>query len=84
MKVVIERSGGFGGLKRRGEREGAALTPEQHTALQDLLRPDRPTPPPEPGGDRFVFKVTVEDESGSKTVSVPESIMPLVLTTIVN
>lgn len=82
MKVVIERSGGFAGLKRRGELDDAALTQEQRAALQDLLRPDRPAPPPEPGGDRFVFKVTVEDNSGRKTITVPESVMPPVLANI--
>jgi hypothetical protein len=83
MKVVIERSGGFAGLKKkRGERDGTALTPEQRAALQDLLRQDRPAPPPEPGGDQYVFKVTVEDDSGNKTISVPESIMPSVLANI--
>jgi hypothetical protein len=84
MKVVIERSGGFAGMKRRGEREGEALTQEQHTALRELLRPDRPTPSSKPGGDRFVFKVTVDEEHGSRSVTVPESHMPSVLAKIVN
>lgn len=38
MKVVVERTGGFGGLKRRGERSGQDLSGEQRAALDQVLR----------------------------------------------
>jgi len=29
MKVIVERSGGFAGIVRRGEKDLSALSPEQ-------------------------------------------------------
>jgi hypothetical protein len=38
MKLVVERSGGFAGLKRRGERDGQDLSPEQRAALDQVIK----------------------------------------------
>jgi len=78
MKLVVERSGGCAGLTRRGERDGSALTPEQHAALQKLLKSSSDFSPA-PGADRFNYVVEVQDDNGTKRIRVPESAMPQVL-----
>ena len=74
MKLVVERHGGFAGLRRRGEKDGAALSPEQHEALRAVMA----TPPAKgnPGADRFTYRIEVHDDSGERTIQVPESAMP--------
>jgi hypothetical protein len=77
-KVVVERSGGFAGIKRRGERERDALSPQQRAALEEIMA--RPSSfPPDPGADRFTYRVEVQDENGIRSVTVPESALPQVL-----
>ncbi len=38
MKLVVERSGGFAGVTRRGERNGEDLSPEERAALDQLVK----------------------------------------------
>jgi hypothetical protein len=78
MKLVVERSGGFAGITRRGERDGSALTSEQRAALQKLLERSSDFPP-DAGADRFNYRVEVQDDNGTKRITVPESAMPQVL-----
>jgi emfourin len=78
MKLVVERSGGFAGITRRGERDGSALTSEQRAALQKLLERSSDFPP-DAGADRFNYRVEVQDDNGTKRITVPESAMPRVL-----
>jgi hypothetical protein len=78
MKLVVERSGGFAGITRRGERDGSALTSEQRAALQKLLERSSDFPP-DAGADRFNYRVEVQDDNGTKRMTVPESAMPQVL-----
>jgi hypothetical protein len=80
MKLVVERHGGFAGLKRRGERDGASLSPEQHDALRKVM--EAPPAAPDPGADRFSYRLEVHDEAGARTVQVPESVMPASLAAI--
>ena len=75
MKVIVERSGGFAGIIRRGEKQFSALSPEQQTALQKLLD-DAPTASTPMGADRFTYKIEVQDEHGSRSFIVPEALMP--------
>ena len=63
MKLVVERSGGFAGITRRGERDGSALTSEQRAALQKLLERSSDFPP-DAGADRFNYRVEVQDDNG--------------------
>jgi hypothetical protein len=74
MKIVVERHGGFAGLKRRGERDGAALSPEQHTALNRVM--SAAPGQHDPGADRFTYRIEVHDDTGQRVVHVPESAMP--------
>lgn len=87
MKLVITRSGGFAGLKRRGERDGEDLSPEQRAALDKVVRdfgqPDSPAPPSDPGADRFAYRLDIQDEGGTTSISLPESRMPMELKSIV-
>jgi len=78
MKVVVERTGGFAGVRRRGERDQNSLSAQQRAALDQVMnRPSRAAP--DPGADRFVYRVEVHDENGTKQVTVPESALPQVL-----
>lgn len=75
MRLKIERTGGFAGLPAVGERDESELTAAEHRALKRLLQ----SPPPStasPGADRFHYKITVEDENGTRELQVPEHAMP--------
>src|SRR5438105_668422 len=55
MKVIVERSGGFAGIIRRGEQDLSALSPEQRSALQKLLDEGVPPASTQMGADRFTY-----------------------------
>jgi hypothetical protein len=76
MKVVVERSGGFAGIVRRGEKDLAALLPEQQAALQRLLAAGAPPKAAEAGADRFTFRIEVHDDDGVRSLTLPESLIP--------
>jgi hypothetical protein len=82
MKIVVERSGGFAGLVRRGEKDLAALLPEQQAALQKVLEEGATPDSPPAGADRFVFKIEIEDEHGVRSLTIPETKMPACLAAI--
>ena len=78
MRVVVERTGGFAGTRTRGERDGGALSPQQCAALEEIMK----RPPDfshDPGADRFIYRIEVHDEHGTRQVTVPESALPQVL-----
>ncbi len=97
MKLVVERSGGFAGLTRRGERNGEDLSPEERAALDQLIKTtdrqesasDRPgsgkpagpesPAPQDPGADRFTYRLEIQDENGTRSMTLPESRMPKAL-----
>jgi hypothetical protein len=81
MRVKIERRGGFAGVPAVGQRDESELTPAEHQALRRLLQ-SPPSAAPSPGADRFHYKITVEDENGTRELQVPEHAMPDVLTGI--
>jgi len=74
MKLIVERSGGFAGMIRRGEQDLATLSPEQQAALQKLLR--EPPVSTQPGADRFTYRIEVQDEHGTRRLTIPETLMP--------
>jgi hypothetical protein len=82
MKIIVERSGGFAGIVRRGEKDLSALSPEQQTALQMLLDKGAPPASTQMGTDRFTYKIEVQDEHGSRSLTVPEALMPANLANI--
>jgi hypothetical protein len=82
MKVIVERSGGFAGIIRRGEKDLSALSPEQQTALQKLLDTGAPRASTHMEADRFTYKIEVQDEHGTRSFIVPEALMPASLAAI--
>jgi hypothetical protein len=85
MKLTIERSGGFvaSSKKPRGEREGRALSAEQRAALDIIMGRTTPYPPPT-RSDQFTYRIEVQDENGTRHVTVPESALPQSLKDIVS
>jgi hypothetical protein len=81
MKLIVERSGGFAGMTRRGEQDLATLSPQQHAALQKLLG-EVPPVSTQPGADRFTYRIEVQDEHGTRSLTVPETLMPASLARI--
>jgi hypothetical protein len=79
MKVIVERSGGFAGIVRRGEKDLSTLSPEQQTALQKLFDNGAPPASTQSGADRFTYKIEVQGEHGSRTLTLPEALMPAIL-----
>ncbi len=82
MKVVIERSGGFAGISRRGEREGAALSSDQHAELKKLMELYSGRVAADPGADRYTYRIEVHDEKGVRSITLPESVVPRCLADI--
>ena len=76
MKIVVERSGGFAGIRRRGERDGSALSEEQRAALKKLMDTAAPPEKPAPGADRFIYRIEIQEESGTKQITGPEAAVP--------
>lgn len=76
MKIVVERSGGFAGLIRRGEQSFTELSAEQKAALQGLLEKEASLAAPQPGADRFTYRIELQDANGTRTLTVPEDLMP--------
>jgi hypothetical protein len=86
MKLVVERTGGFAGLKRRGERNGEDLSPDQRAALDQLVaasdqeknagKPPGGPAEQDPGADRFTYRLEIQDENGTRSITLPESRMP--------
>jgi len=81
-RFIIERRGGIAGLRGRGEIAADDLDQADKEKLNHLFKGGRKLPRDE-GADRYVYTVTREDDSGSKTVEVPETLMPTALTRIV-
>jgi hypothetical protein len=81
-RYIIERRGGFAGLKASGSIDGDALDPDDRQLLEDLL--DRSEPlAKDPGADRYTYFDTRQNASGSTTCEIPESVMPASLASIV-
>ncbi|HVN74741.1 MAG TPA: protealysin inhibitor emfourin [Thermoanaerobaculaceae bacterium] len=78
MRVRLERSGGLANVRRSVTVDAAALAPERAEELRRLVRaadlatfPENPTPlAGRP--DRFIYHLTVEDDAGSRSITVSE------------
>ncbi len=78
MRVKVERSGGVANVRRSVTVDAAALAPEHAAELRRLVAeadlatfPENPTPlAGRP--DRFIYRLTVEDEAGARAVVVSE------------
>jgi hypothetical protein len=82
MRILFERTGGFTGRTLQGILDASNLPPTQIHRLNMLLEQSRffelpaALALPNPGADRFNYKVTVENENGSHTVEVNEAAIP--------
>ncbi|MGH6858573.1 MAG: protealysin inhibitor emfourin [Methylocella sp.] len=76
MKIIVERSGGFAGIIRRGERDLSTLSPELQAALHKLLDAGAPPATGQMEADRFTYKIEVQDEHGTRSLTLPEALMP--------
>ncbi|WAC93376.1 protealysin inhibitor emfourin [Mycobacterium sp. Aquia_213] len=74
-RYIIERRGGFAGLKARGVVAADALDPSDRATLEELLSSDKPLTR-DPGADRYTYVVTRESDDGCTTREVPESVLP--------
>jgi emfourin len=74
-RYIIERRGGFAGLKASGAIDSAALSPDDCQTLEQLIDSED-TLAADPGADRYTYVVTRQNASGSTTREIPESLMP--------
>ena len=85
MKIELERSGGFAGIKLKKRLDSADLSPSEARRLESLLEssqffewtPERHKP--EQGPDRFHYRLTIEAERGTRTIEGSEASLPLSL-----
>jgi hypothetical protein len=82
MQYIIERRGGFAGLKPSCSIDGDALDPGDRETLEALLNSKEPLAG-DPGADRYTYLVTRESPSGTTTREIPESVMPLTVVSVV-
>jgi hypothetical protein len=78
-------SGGFvaSSKKPRGEHEAGALSAEQRAALDAIMQRNAPYSLAT-RSEQFTYRVQVQDESGSREVTVQESDLPQSLKDIVS
>jgi hypothetical protein len=74
-KLVIERRGGFAGLKATGEIDASALDAPTRAALDALFAAKKKFPAAR-GADRYVYVLTRGTGPDAKTVEVPEHMVP--------
>jgi hypothetical protein len=79
---IIERRGGFAGLKASGRIEGDAMDPGDRQLLETLLDSTEPLAA-DPGADRYTYVVTRKNALGSTTREIPESVMPPTVASLV-
>ena len=74
-KLIIERRGGFAGLKAKGEIDASALDAPTQAALDALFAAKKKFPAAK-GADRYVYVLTRGEGTDAKSVEVPESLVP--------
>ena len=82
MQYIIERRGGFAGLKVSCSIDGDTLDPDDRETLETLLNSKEPLAG-DPGADRYTYLVTRESPSGRTTREIPESVMPRAVASVV-
>ncbi|MDT5083332.1 MAG: hypothetical protein QOE52_3170 [Mycobacterium sp.] len=82
MQYIIERRGGFAGLKASCTVDADALDPDDRATLEALLDSEEPLAG-DPGADRYTYVVTRESPTGTTTREIPESVMPRTVASVV-
>ena len=89
MRISLERTGGFAGIKVQRVVDSKDLLPAEAKRLTALLKKARFFELPtelggeSPGVDRFHYKLTVENDDGTRTIeasdaSIPDGMRPLI------
>ncbi len=79
MRIKMERTGGFAGIRVERDIDSDKLAPADAAQLERLLRKSHffelpaELRNPGPGPDRFHYRLTVESEQGARTIEAPES-----------
>ena len=81
-RYIIERRGGFAGLKASCTVDSDMLDPDDRETLETLLNSKEPLAG-DPGADRYTYLVTRESPSGRTTREIPESVMPRAVASVV-
>jgi hypothetical protein len=82
MRLLLERSGGFAGIKKTAAVDSGSLSPQDSaelTALVDAARIfDLPAPPPgaPQGADQFQHKLTLETPERQRTIELRDTYSP--------
>jgi hypothetical protein len=90
MRIKLERSGGLADVRRSVTVDAATLVPERAAKLRRLvaaadLRTFSENPTPLAGrADRFIYRLTVEDEGAAHSVTVSEDAASAGLRRLVN
>jgi hypothetical protein len=82
MQYLIERRGGFAGLKASCTVDGDALDPDDRETLEQLLDSEESSAR-DPGADRYTYLVTRDSPSGRTTREISESAMPRTVASLV-
>jgi hypothetical protein len=81
-RYLIERRGGFAGLKATGAIDGDALSSDDRQTLEQLIDSEEVFAG-DPGADRYTYVVTRKNALGSTTREIPESLMPAAAASVV-
>ncbi len=90
MRVMLERSGGFAGIRQTSSISTDELPAPEAQQVADLVKTSGFFELPSeirstgPGADRFQYKITVEGEQGTHTVQVDEAAVPPSLQPVLN
>lgn len=82
MRVHFERSGGFAGMRMAATIDSQTLSSEEAGALRQMVEAagffDLPVTiaAPQPGADRFLYRLTVEVEGREHTIEVSDAAVP--------
>ena len=82
MNIHFERSGGFAGLRSKHDIAASDLTAEERDTLHRLLESSHffqlPSQlrAPNPGADRFQYKIAVDDGNREHAVDLDEAAIP--------
>jgi hypothetical protein len=86
MRILVERTGGFAGIKKKAAVDSEALPPEQSAELDRLvaaagiLNPASAAAPQQAAGqyyaDHFQYTVTVESSDGQRTTQLQDPVNP--------
>jgi hypothetical protein len=85
MRILVERTGGFAGIKKTGAVDSEALPAEESAELERLvaaagiLQPAAAAPQQatgQQGADQFQYNLTVESSGGQRTLELHDPVNP--------